>query len=244
MTALQNKNAEITFFDNFVEHADYDVFDERGYQRISKEFFACFHPRPGLRILDMGCGTGAFTARFSRDGCEVWGIDISSKSIEYAKKKYPNIHFEVGDIEQTHYENDMFDIIILSGVLHHFPNFSPVVEECWRIVKKGGLVLGYDPHYHNPFVWTFRSKHSPFRSTKGVTANEQPLKKQQIEETFRLHHFSDIRIFSISGITYKYVENSLAFMLLPMYNAIEKLLDMIPCIRDRIGSFVITYAQK
>ncbi len=239
----QNKKSEIEFFDNFVEDSDYDVLDEHGYRRIIDEFFRFIEPKDQLKIIDMGCGTGAFIAKFLDHGFELYGIDISSKSIDLARRKYPTITFEVGDIENTNWADSSFDIILLSGVLHHFPDFTLVVKECYRILKKGGGLLAYDPHRQNPIMWMYRCKDSPFYSSKGVTENEAPLSKNRIIESFSLYNFSQLQVYSISGITYKYVESRSAKLLLPAYNFIERVFD-IPFLRNRYGSFVITYARK
>nr|WP_242659592.1 methyltransferase domain-containing protein [Thermostaphylospora chromogena] len=54
-------------------------------------------PRPGERILDLGCGTGVLTAEIAARGAEVLGIDGSPAMIEQAMAHYPGIDFIVGD---------------------------------------------------------------------------------------------------------------------------------------------------
>lgn len=243
-TMTQKKKAEIDFFDSFGEHGGYDVFDERGYRRIVKEFLQYIpsHDRT-LKIVDFGCGTGSFTSRFLDREFELYGIDLSGNSIDYAKKKYPEISFSVGDIESTEYRNETFDVVFLSGVLHHFPDFSKVIHESYRVLRKGGVVLRYDPNISNPFVWLYRCKKSPFYSSQGVTENERPLSGNEIEAVLRSCGFLEYKAYSISGITYKYLDSKFRFLILPVYNIIERLLDLKP-FRDKIGSFIITYAKK
>ena len=239
----QDKKAEIEFFDNFSGDSDYDVFDERGYRRIINEFIKFIETDKQLKIIDMGCGTGAFTGKFLNYDFELCGIDISQASIERARERYPSITFKVCDIENTGLENESFDVIFLSGVLHHFPDFTKVVNECYRILKKDGCLLAYDPHCRNPIMWMYRCKDSQFYSSKGVTKNEEPLSRNKIIQTFMLYDFADLQVYSISGVTYRYLESRLVRLILPFYNFIEKIFD-IPFVRNRYGSFLITYAKK
>lgn len=138
----QNKIAEISFFNDLVACSDYDVFNEHGYKRIFGEFIKYIDVKRRLKVLDMGCGTGAFIGRFVNYDFELYGIDISPKSVEVAKKKFPKIIFEVGDIENLgNWESSSFDLVFLSGVLHHFIDFTDVVGECYRLLRRGGCYL-------------------------------------------------------------------------------------------------------
>src|SRR5215216_4067526 len=52
-------------------------------------------PRPGERIVDLGCGTGGLTAQIAAAGAEVIGIDASPAMIARARESYPELRFEV-----------------------------------------------------------------------------------------------------------------------------------------------------
>ena len=75
-------------------------------------------------ILEIGCGTGDLLGRFSADIPESnrFGVDISNKNIEFAKKRYPKINFCVGTIDDFHFSKNVFDLIILSDILEHVKN--------------------------------------------------------------------------------------------------------------------------
>ena len=133
----QDKKVEVDFFDQKAQSGDlgYSMLDSRGYQRVVSEFQRYLTPNKDLKVLDVGCGTGTFTAMFSNFGFELYGLDISGTCIQYARNKYSNIQFEQGDIEDTRFEDSSFDVIILSGIMHHFPDMAKVVYECYRILK-------------------------------------------------------------------------------------------------------------
>jgi SAM-dependent methyltransferase len=247
-TGLQQKSAEIAFFDGVTQNGDYDVFTHRGYERILRAFDAYLQPlirsRKGpLLAVDLGCGTGAFTSRLERYDFQLHAVDISPQSVARASGKFPKIDFRVGDIESTPYSESTFDVIFLSAVLHHFPDLSRTVAECGRILKPGGILLACDPHRGNPAMWAYRCKESPFYSSIGVTENEQPLSKTALRRAFQVEPFEEVRVSAISGVTYKHVASRAASIFLPAYNLFDRCFDL-PVVRDRFGSFLITYARK
>lgn len=241
---MQNKAEEINFFDSFCHENDYEVFNGRGYKRILSELNKTIGTKRKIKILDMGCGTGAFTSKLIKSNFDIHGVDISPESIKLARKLYPQINFSVGDIENLlFFDDESFDLITLSGVLHHFDNFENVISECYRLLKKKGRIFAYDPNRQNPIMWLYRCKNSPFYSSKGVTPNEEPISKDLIHTIFSSFNFSEVNIYSISGVTYKYIESKYAKLLLPVYNLIEILFDL-QFLRKNYGSFIITTGVK
>ncbi|MDP6475571.1 MAG: glycosyltransferase [Alphaproteobacteria bacterium] len=85
--------------------------------------FARFLVPPGLKVLDLGCGTGQMLANLKP--CQGVGIDISAKMVDAARRNYaadrhPNLSFEVGDIEEPETLDALdgpFDVIILSDTV-------------------------------------------------------------------------------------------------------------------------------
>lgn len=238
----QDKSAEIAFFDALTSSADYDVLSERGYQRILSEFRRHVPVRRPLRCLDLGCGSGEFTARLLPLGMELHGLDLSTNAIEMARRKHPRIEFRVGDIEDTGLPDGSFDVVVLSGVLHHFPDLSRVAKECARVLAPEGRLLAYDPHRGNPFMWAYRCKASPFYSSDGVTENEQPIARATILGALGEAGFRSVDVYPISGVSFKFVASGLARLALPAYNLLDRVLDLSPL--RSLGSFLITVAVR
>jgi len=236
----QDKRAEIEFFDSFSNTGEYDVFSERGYARILGEFARHLPNRRPLRCVDLGCGTGDFTARLRPLGLDLHGVDLSPNAVRLARQRFPDITFHVGDIEQPELEAGSFDVVVFSGVLHHFPELERAVAESWRLLAPGGLALAYDPHRGNPFFRLLRCHDSPLYSSKGVTPNEQPLSRCALQRAFTQAGFR-AEVYPISGVGYKYVEGP-ARLAIPAYNLFDRLLDKGPL--RRFGAFLITVARK
>ena len=239
---MQDKLKEISFFDKF-ETKGYDVFTERGYKRILKEFQKLVEPLPGEIVVDFGCGTGAFTDKLKKFNLICHGIDISPKCVEYARKKFPNIKFIAGDIEKTNLKNNSVDIVIFSGVLHHFQDFSATVKEAHRVLKKRGRIFSYDPNKKNPIMWIYRDERSPIHSKKGKTKNERLLTAEEIRKVFDNVGFHKVVINGVSGIGFKYVESNLARLALPIYDLIECIISITPFAK-KYGSFLISKGEK
>jgi ubiquinone/menaquinone biosynthesis C-methylase UbiE len=146
-------------FDTHVGHGIQSEKERDAWKRTFREVFQ----GNGLKILDVGCGTGELSLLFSEMGHEVTGIDISRKMIEIAKIKAKafeaNIIFEEGDAENPGYNASSFDIIFNRHLLWTLPNPKTAVENWRKVLKKGGMVVIIDG------VWDNGSLRSRFRMT-------------------------------------------------------------------------------
>jgi trans-aconitate methyltransferase len=94
-------------------------------------------PKEGERILDLGCGTGTLTAEIAARGAEILGVDQSEEMIAQAKKKYPELRFEVSDARALEFERE-FDAVFSNAVLHWIPEADQVIAGVARALKRGG----------------------------------------------------------------------------------------------------------
>jgi SAM-dependent methyltransferase len=233
---------EVEFFDRFAsQHQDYDVLGEGAYRRLLALFTALARPKPGERCIDLGCGTGAFTQRVRRFGLELTGMDISPASIERANATSQGERYLVGDIRETGLAAASFDIVVLSGVLHHLLTRDirrQVLAESARILKPGGRVWSFDPSAHSPSMRLYRDPRSPLYSAKGKTENEVLIDRHELAQDLRDAGFADVGVRGAAGITYAYIEGRVARLVLPLYNVYERVLRRSP-FEDRWGTFLI-----
>jgi len=109
--------------------------------------------RRNYRILDLGCGTGTLTillARLLYSDCELIGVDLSNGQIAKAQKKNSNSNliFKFMDAVNLQFNNESFEIVIISAVLHEMvarERFK-VLKEAYRILKNQGYLLIFDHH--------------------------------------------------------------------------------------------------
>src|SRR3990167_4276523 len=240
----QNKRAEIQFFDRFDKKGGYDVLDGSGYSKILDFMKGKLKKKNGMTIVDMGCGSGAFTSHLAKEFPEsnIVGLDISRGCIRRAKKELQDLVFVVDDVEKTKIKDDSVDIVWYSGILHHFADFSKVAKEAFRILKPGGIVFSYDPNFYNPAFWLYRHPKSPFYSKVGITSNERLLKGVEIRDVFNKAGFRT-NVKAMSGIKFRYVESKKSRPLLSIYNLWDKLLASTS-FSTMIGAFLVGYGKK
>lgn len=92
-------------------------------------------PKPGERILDVGCGDGVLTAQLVELGCVVVGVDGSAEQIAAARKLGLDAH--VVDGQSLTFENE-FDAVFSNAALHWMKRPDDVIAGAWRALKPGG----------------------------------------------------------------------------------------------------------
>jgi len=104
--------------------------------------------KPGVKVLDVGCGTGAMLRKMA-DKCSIigFGIDMSENMIEEAKQKCPDMNLQISRCEETQFEDNSFDIVTTCLAYHHFSDRAGFAKESARILKPGGSLYIADPRY-------------------------------------------------------------------------------------------------
>lgn len=99
----------------------------------------------GNKTLDYGCGPGVSTMFLNEIGLEVEGVDICQDMLKEAKKLDIEAPFSLITSGQLPYADHTFDIVFSSFVLLEIsnkPELSHVINEIYRVLKKGGLFIG------------------------------------------------------------------------------------------------------
>jgi len=95
----------------------------------------------GLRLLDVGCGTGHHLARLRQRGIEVTGLDGSEEMIAVARANNPGVTIRQGDVEALPFPSGGFDVVLCIEVLRYLPGLAGCLREMARVLKPGGLCL-------------------------------------------------------------------------------------------------------
>ena len=109
--------------------------------------------RPGMSVLDVGCGTGAITAGIARQAGTVVGIDRDQSLLDIARTEYaslPNLTFEHADALQMGFHQE-FDIVSAARVLQWIDDPALALATMARACRPGGrvVVLDYDHADHH-----------------------------------------------------------------------------------------------
>lgn len=101
------------------------------------------------KVLDLCCGTGDIAIQIARryKNSKVVGIDFSANMIAIAKNKtanYNNIELLQGDVLNLDFEDNMFDLCIISFGLRNVANIPLCVSEMTRVTKENGYICNLD----------------------------------------------------------------------------------------------------
>jgi SAM-dependent methyltransferase len=99
-----------------------------------------------LRILDVGCGTGANLEMLSQFG-SAEGVDVSDEALEFCRKK--GLTVQKGLAETLPYADETFDMTTALDVVEHLDDDIAGLKEMYRVTKSGGYSLIFVP----AFMW-------------------------------------------------------------------------------------------
>ena len=96
----------------------------------------------GLRVLDVGCGTGVFCEALAEAGAIVTGVDLASNAVSFASRRARAlglpIRYETCAVRSMH---ERFDVVTVMEVIEHVPNYQAFLSECASRVEPGGLLV-------------------------------------------------------------------------------------------------------
>jgi len=112
---------------------------------LARYLSARYDMKEGSRFLDLGCGRGDFLRGFIRCGLNGHGVDRS----DAAKSICPEAEILQSDLanEPLPYDDNSFDIVFSKSVLEHFYYPERLVQEIYRILRPGGLVITMVPDW-------------------------------------------------------------------------------------------------
>lgn len=91
------------------------------------------------KILDVGCGSGTLAKFWKEQRYDVTGLDISDRSLEITCSK--SIYCVKGDVKKLPFDDNTFDLVYSDGLLEHFVDPKPILEEIFRVSKKYVLTM-------------------------------------------------------------------------------------------------------
>jgi ubiquinone/menaquinone biosynthesis C-methylase UbiE len=146
-------NSKANFFDSQVEadwaRADYGPGEIDKINRMLRIADA----RPGMRVLEPGCGTGRLTlilARLVGSSGHVLALDISTKMVEVCRERlapFQNTDVYCAALEQLSVEYETFDLVVCHNVFPHFDHKPAAVAYLASALKMGGKLIVF--HFMN-----------------------------------------------------------------------------------------------
>ncbi len=196
----------------------------------------------GKDLLEYGCGKGSNSKQWLELGAKVTGIDISEEGIAVAKENMANngLHAEyyVMNAEATEFNDNSFDLIVGTGILHHL-DLTKSYQELSRICNENAHIVFIEPLGHNPFINLFR-----LLTPKMRTADEHPLKSKEIKllnqyfHNVKCEYFVLFTLFAVPFRNMSFFNKVYSFFM-----NIDKVILSIPFVR-RYAWMVVIHASN
>ena len=185
---------------------------------LSNWYFSMYQINNGMKILELGCGTGSMWLEHK----EVMAIckqivlsDLSAGMLETAQKnigEMNNVAYEVIDIQNIPYDDNYFDIVIANYMLYHVPDLHKAISEVSRVLRPGGYfyagtvgengimetivkILDMDFVFENTF--------SLENGMKKIKPYFQTVEIKKYIDSLEVTNVDDLLDYLYSGITFK-----------------------------------------
>ena len=102
---------------------------------------------PGMRALDLACGTGDIAFALAARGARVTGLDITHRMVQLARAKPQASRvsgFVTGDMMALPFVDAAFDVVTTGYGIRNVPRIEPAIEEIRRVLRPGGVLLSLD----------------------------------------------------------------------------------------------------
>ncbi|MCP4293193.1 MAG: methyltransferase domain-containing protein [bacterium] len=201
---------------------------------------------PGKTALDYCCGLGASTRRLAKFGAMAYGIDIAEEEVKTATLDAEKAgladqtNFQVMDAENMDFEDNTFDLIFCSGVLHHL-DLDAAYPELARVLKPGGKILCLEALAHNPIIQLYRRLTPKLRTaweTDHILSTEQVQQGYQFFDSIKVNYFY---LFSIGVIPFR---NTFLFKpLLSFTEVLDSMVLKIPLVRKMAWQMIFELSE-
>jgi len=185
---------------------------------IANWYFTIYQIENGMKVLELGCGTGSMWINHKDAISKCSHIVFSDLSNEMLAETQNNIgvfhntEYRIIDIQEIPFSDNYFDIVIANYMLYHVPNIDKAVSEVSRVLKKGGYfyagtagdngimetivkILGINLSYTNPF--------SLENGTKIMEPYFSHIEIKRYVDSLEVTNIDDLMDYIYSGITFK-----------------------------------------
>ena len=189
---------------------------------------------PGMRCLELGCGTGEYTALLGDAGAHLVALDISDDLLRVAAARGLPAHVLLvrGDAERLPFPDRAFDAVTGNAVLHHL-RLAPALAELRRVLHPGGIAAFTEPNMLNPQVAV----------TKNVPAVKRWLGDTPHETAFiagRLRRaLGAARLAPVQVTAFDFLHPAVPAAAISAVRRIERIVERLPLVSAIAGSLLV-----
>jgi ubiquinone/menaquinone biosynthesis C-methylase UbiE len=165
-----------------------------GVRLMVKTLITLCNPRRGpLKILDIGCGTGALMDDLTAQGHDVCGLDISQEALKFCRMR-GHTKLYLADAAKLPFPDDCFDLVTAIGVIEHLDNDEIFLHEVARILRPRAYFVMLTSSF--PWLWSMHD-----------VANEHKRRYYigEIEKLFGAAHFEIVRLSHLNFFAFPFL---------------------------------------
>jgi ubiquinone/menaquinone biosynthesis C-methylase UbiE len=192
------------------------------------------HLKPGMTVLELGCGTGFFTRELARSGADVVAIDVSPELLEIARSNRfaPNVRYEIQNAYDLTYPDAVFDSVVGSSVLHHL-EIDAALRDIHRVLKPEGTIYFTEPNMLNPQIAI--QKNVPWIKRKlGDSPDETAFFRSSLRRLLEQTGYRDVQIKP-----FDFLHPKTPVPLIDPVSVLGRFLENVPVISEFAGSLYI-----
>ncbi|HMH03549.1 MAG TPA: class I SAM-dependent methyltransferase [Candidatus Udaeobacter sp.] len=192
------------------------------------------HLKPGMTVLELGCGTGSFTRELARSGADVVAIDVSPELLEMAKANCsaPNVQYQIQNAYALTYSDATFDSVVGSSVLHHL-EIEEALRKIYRVLKPRGTILLTEPNMLNPQI-AIQKNVLWIKRKLGDSPDETAFFRWPLRRLLEQIGYRDVRIDP-----FDFLHPRTPVPLIGRVNTLGRFLEKVPVISELAGSLFI-----
>ena len=254
---MDDKNQKKLAIDTHSEQAElfadrYNVIQQNPYQdsfvysrKRLNEWLDKYIPADGtgLKMVDVGCGTGYHLKRYQERGFDITGVDGSDDMLNQARLANPTIEFLKTDVDELPLPSATYDIAICIEVTRYLPDILPSFKEIKRVLKPGGVALITAAPLLQANLYPIVNKLVTMTKPKNLTNLKQYFHSAgELTSTAKTAGFSDVEIHGVYGGSSIWLERLIPSMMPTFLKTWEKIDDKTadaPVLRNFSNMFLV-----
>ncbi len=189
------------------------------------------------KVLELGCGTGAFSKYILNELplLDLTACDISSECIKIATERYgnyKNAKFLICDLMLNPSDLGIFGAIVGNSILHHLP-VRKSLEFCFSILKPGGIIMFFEPNMLNPQIVIEKNIHLIGKWLQN-TENETAFFRWSLKKILQKVRFKNIIV-----APFDFLHPLIPPKLIDFFDKVGRKAETMPLIKEFSGSLLI-----
>jgi SAM-dependent methyltransferase len=179
------------------------VADDATPERFdARRAFLLRHVRPGMRVLDLGAGDGAFAAELARAGCSVVAVDVAEEALRRARARVPGLDARrVVEGEPLPLDEDAVDLVWAGEVFEHVADVVGLLADVRRVLRWGGTLLATTPYHGRVSVAALALRPGGLEERLDPRADHlRFFTARSLEAVVRDAGFAEVQVRAVGGV--------------------------------------------